>query len=35
VELSHFPYVKYQPVGNWIITDIDDLIGGKQWFDPR
>ena len=27
-----FPYLPQVDVGNWIITDIDDLLGPKKWY---
>jgi hypothetical protein len=34
-DVPNFPYIQWRMVGNWIITDIDDLVGGRQWYDPR
>jgi len=27
-----FPYLPSTTIGNWIITDIDDLLGPKKWY---
>jgi hypothetical protein len=30
-----FPYLPNTTAGNWIITDIDDLLGPKKWYHPK
>jgi hypothetical protein len=30
-----FPYLPDTVPGNWIITDIDDLLGPKKWYHPK